>query len=116
MSLKTTLIFMMLSYCFNNAAFAQQNSLLWEISGNGLKKSSYLFGTIHFYDTAVFHLPDTLFRLIDKSSAIALELDLGKVTPGFQFNLFMEDTSGSLKDFLSDSAYAKLQLLTEETS
>ncbi len=25
-----------------------ENSLLWEISGNGLKKSSYLFGTYHF--------------------------------------------------------------------
>jgi len=25
-----------------------ENSLLWEISGNGLEKSSYLFGTYHF--------------------------------------------------------------------
>lgn len=25
-----------------------ENSLLWEISGNGLQKSSYLFGTYHF--------------------------------------------------------------------
>ncbi len=25
-----------------------ENSLLWEISGNGLKKNSYLFGTYHF--------------------------------------------------------------------
>ena len=24
-----------------------ENSLLWEISGNGIEKSSYLFGTIH---------------------------------------------------------------------
>lgn len=23
------------------------NSLLWEVSGNGLKSSSYLFGTLH---------------------------------------------------------------------
>ncbi|MES2650834.1 MAG: TraB/GumN family protein [Bacteroidota bacterium] len=26
----------------------EENSLLWEISGNGLKKNSYLFGTYHF--------------------------------------------------------------------
>jgi uncharacterized protein len=24
------------------------NSLLWKVSGNGLKKPSYLFGTCHF--------------------------------------------------------------------
>jgi uncharacterized protein len=32
-------------------AFSQknnsENTLLWKISGNGLKKPSYLFGTIH---------------------------------------------------------------------
>jgi uncharacterized protein YbaP (TraB family) len=28
-------------------------SLLWEITGNGLQKPSYLFGTIHIYDSAI---------------------------------------------------------------
>jgi uncharacterized protein YbaP (TraB family) len=28
-----------------------ENSLFWEISGNGLKKSSYLFGTYHLLNS-----------------------------------------------------------------
>lgn len=36
------------------AVFAQENqSVLWEISGNGLKKSSYLFGTVHIASIAL---------------------------------------------------------------
>ena len=34
-----------------------QNSILWEISGNGLKSSSYLMGTLKFIGEKEFYLP-----------------------------------------------------------
>ncbi|HEX2683966.1 MAG TPA: TraB/GumN family protein, partial [Ferruginibacter sp.] len=34
-------------------------SLLWEITGNGLTKPSYLFGTMHVSSKMVFHLSDS---------------------------------------------------------
>ncbi|MBC8172521.1 MAG: TraB/GumN family protein, partial [Chitinophagales bacterium] len=36
--------------------FARNTSLLWEISGNGLTKPSYLFGTVHLIDKKDFHV------------------------------------------------------------
>ncbi len=46
--MKKALLFVALLLLNTAAAFAQENqSVLWEISGNGLKKSSYLFGTVH---------------------------------------------------------------------
>jgi uncharacterized protein len=53
-----------------------ENTLLWKISGNGLEKPSYLFGTIHIIckDDAV--LSDNLKAAIKSSDAVYLELDM----------------------------------------
>ena len=40
-----------------------ENSLLWEISGNGLQENSYLFGTIHLIDEEDFFYPEKLISL-----------------------------------------------------
>lgn len=62
---------------------AQQHSkgLLWEISGKGLSKPAYLFGSMHIYDTASYQLPQLPFDLLDKVDKLYLELDLGKIDP-----------------------------------
>ena len=48
-------------------------SLLWEISGNGLKKPSYLFGTMHVSDKLAFHLGDSFYTAIKSADIVALE-------------------------------------------
>ncbi|RYY56228.1 MAG: hypothetical protein EOO09_07595, partial [Chitinophagaceae bacterium] len=48
-------------------------SLLWEISGNGLKKTSYLFGTMHVSSKLAFHLADSFYIGIRKAEVVALE-------------------------------------------
>src|SRR6202795_3024466 len=50
-------------------------ALLWEITGNGLKKPSYLFGTMHVSSKMVFHLSDSFYLGIKSSDVVALELD-----------------------------------------
>lgn len=50
-------------------------SLLWEITGNGLSKPSYLFGTMHVSSKMVFHLSDSFYRAIGNVDAVALELN-----------------------------------------
>lgn len=63
------------------AGYAQKNtskkypSLLWEITGNGLKKPSYLFGTMHVSSKLAFHLSDSFYNAIQKVDAVALELN-----------------------------------------
>ncbi|HEV2481943.1 MAG TPA: TraB/GumN family protein [Puia sp.] len=50
-------------------------ALLWEITGNGLKKPSYLFGTMHVSSKLVFHLSDSFYLDIKNADVVALELD-----------------------------------------
>ncbi len=50
-------------------------ALLWEITGNGLTRPSYLFGTMHVSSKLVFHLSDSFYLDIKSSDVVALELD-----------------------------------------
>src|SRR5580692_3769757 len=50
-------------------------ALLWEITGKGMKKPSYLFGTMHVSSKLVFHLSDSFYLDIKNSDVVALELD-----------------------------------------
>lgn len=62
--------------------FAQplEKSLLWKISGNGLKAPSYLFGTIHISCDAT--LPEKVKSALGETKQIYLELDMDD--PGLQ--------------------------------
>src|SRR6187549_3085703 len=50
-------------------------SLLWQITGNGLKKPSYLFGTMHVSNKLAFHLSDSFYYALKNVDAVALELN-----------------------------------------
>jgi len=53
-----------------------KNELLWEISGNGLKHKSYLYGSLHSNDKRLFRFSDSVYFAMDQSSAVVLEMDL----------------------------------------
>lgn len=62
--------------CLPLTLFSQEsNSLLWEISGNGLQQPSYLYGTMHVSKRIAFLLDDVFYEALDKSAVIALESD-----------------------------------------
>ena len=48
-------------------------SLLWEITGNGLKKPSYLIGTMHVSSKMAFNLPDSFYIALRNAQMVALE-------------------------------------------
>lgn len=50
-------------------------SVFWEITGNGLKSPSYLFGTMHVSNKMVFHLSDSFYNAIQRCDQVALELN-----------------------------------------
>jgi uncharacterized protein YbaP (TraB family) len=52
-------------------------SLLWEITGNGLHKPSYLFGTMHVSNKMAFHLSDSFYLGIRNAQVVALETNPG---------------------------------------
>ena len=54
-------------------SFKKYPSLFWEITGNGLSRPSYLFGTMHVSSKMVFHLPDSFYLAVKSVDVVALE-------------------------------------------
>lgn len=52
-----------------------ENSLLWEVSGNGLVKPSYLYGTIHMICSGDYFLSEKTKKAFDKSDKLVLEIN-----------------------------------------
>ncbi|WP_130733466.1 TraB/GumN family protein [Flavobacterium sp. J27] len=50
-----------------------ENSMLWEISGNGLQKKSFLYGTMHVSDKVSYNLSDSFFDALLNSDIVANE-------------------------------------------
>lgn len=59
----------------DNEAAKKYQALLWEISGNGLQKKSYLFGTMHVSSKLAFHLSDSFYNALRSVESVALELN-----------------------------------------
>lgn len=55
-----------------------ENSLLWKITGNGLKEASFLYGTIHI--TCDDKLPPKAIKAMDETKQLYLELDMDDPT------------------------------------
>jgi uncharacterized protein len=58
------------------SANAQDSSLLWKMSGNGLEKESYLFGTIHIICKSDFVMDERIVSAFENSEELILELDM----------------------------------------
>lgn len=77
-------------------------SLLWEITGNGLTKPSYLFGTMHVSSKMVFHLSDSFYVALRNVQVVALETNPGTWQDDFsRYNL---DGDGGGRSFFHFSS------------
>jgi uncharacterized protein YbaP (TraB family) len=66
-------LFLLLFSSFLGFSQSNENSLLWEISGNGLNKPSYLYGTMHVSNKVAFRLDDVFFEALNNADYVALE-------------------------------------------
>lgn len=73
------------SLFISNSTFAQvkkeavvinEKSLLWEVSGNGLAKSSYLYGTIHMICGNDYFLSEKTKKAFNTTESLFLEINL----------------------------------------
>ena len=94
------------------ATNAQQleNSTLWKISGNGLEKPSYLFGTIHI--TCDASLDSDIKKALDVTTQLVLELDMDDPTMQSKMmgGMYMKDGK-TLKDYVSDEEFTAIDSL-----
>lgn len=66
-----------------------KNSLLWEISGNGLKKHSYLFGTYHFAGKSFVDTMQNLKSKLASSDVVVGEMLMNDSTLSTKLMPFM---------------------------
>jgi uncharacterized protein YbaP (TraB family) len=85
-------------------------SLLWEITGNGLLKPSYLFGTIHVYDSTLFTIPQEVYTAIDLCDKFALEVDMNDIDQGKLLqHVMIDNPDSSLNQLLEPEVYDEIQ-------
>ena len=88
---------------------ADNNTLLWEVSGNGLSQPSYIFGTFHLMCKDDIHFSDALQRVFAKADEVYMELDMddpAEMMGGLKL-MNMKDGK-TLKDLYTDAAYEKV--------
>ncbi len=96
---------------FSVSAFAQNTkSLLWSVSGKGMKEPSYLFGTIHLICPQDYVWTDAMKQSLNKSKEVCFEMDMDDPNIMLQIASGMIDHSGKkLKDYFSPTDYEKLE-------
>lgn len=104
---------LLLSLTLSQVAHAQKdadNAIFWEISGNGLSRPSYLFGTYHLLSGAYLKKLPRVETAFEKANGVVVEteMDSSKIMQMFSM-LVMQDKK--LSDLVSKEDY---QMLTSE--
>lgn len=82
-------------------------SLLWRITGNGLKHPSYLFGTIHLTDKRLFRLGDSVYNAIEKTDGLAIEVNPDEMGAYYINKAINEAEGAKLHELLSERDFKK---------
>jgi uncharacterized protein YbaP (TraB family) len=109
------LILLSVSFC----SPAQENkgaySLLWQISGKGLKKPSYLFGTMHLRDSRVFEFSDSVLAKLDACEGFAIEIHPDSLVGGRFSYIYYDEKGIPVSTVVRDSSNLGLEELKYHT-
>ncbi|TYA78561.1 TraB/GumN family protein [Seonamhaeicola marinus] len=110
MKLKLTLLLLTVVSSLALNAQKLENSTLWKISGNGLDKPSYLFGTIHITCDATIEAD--VQKALDETSQVVLEIDMDDPTMQTKMmgGMYMKDGK-TIKDFVNEEDYTAIDSL-----
>lgn len=98
------------------AVNGDDNSLLWQVSGKGLKQNSYLFGTFHLMCKEDIHFSEQLKTAIANVAAVYMELDMDDPSMLLGGLMMMKMKDGKkLKDLLSSPQYEKVNAFFKDT-
>lgn len=100
-----------LTLLFTNLCFAQKSnnsSMLWVISGNGLKQPSYVQGTMHMVCAKDFQITQKTFDALDKVKKLVLEIDYTNPEEMAAMQKMMQ-TDKKLSEQLSDNEKEELR-------
>jgi uncharacterized protein YbaP (TraB family) len=95
-----------------------KSSLLWKISGNGLLKPCYLYGTVHSFEKRAFRFAKLAEQYIAKCDVFGMEINMETMHAKGIFGLMKyirmpKDTS--LRMLLDTEEYAKVDLFFRDS-
>jgi hypothetical protein len=108
---KIVALFLLIGFALPSIAQKKKNETwLWKISGNGLEKPSYLFGTIHILCPEDFSISDNLKEKVTETEQLVLEVaDADNPANAGQMMQSMAMKGKTLKDLYTEEEYKELQ-------
>lgn len=103
----------------NTPSFVKQkngNTILWQVTGKGLEKPSFIFGTFHLLCKKDIHFSEPLKKAVSFSKEIYMELDMDDPSTMLSGMLYMNmrgDTT--LADLYTDKEYTRLKNYFSDT-
>ncbi|GAB3643190.1 TraB/GumN family protein [Spirosoma arcticum] len=100
---------LLIASTFVNGVNAQDKALLYEVSGNGLMKPSYLYGTFHLVCPTDLTITDAMKKAVDNTQQVYLEIDMDDpaLMSGMMKSMMMTDGK-TIKDLLKPDDYTLL--------
>lgn len=97
-------------------AAQEAKTLLWRVSGNGLAKPSYLFGTIHLICPSDYVWTDKMQQSLDACNKVCFEMDLDDQETMTAASAGFIDPSGKkMKDYFKPADYQRLQKFMKDS-
>lgn len=89
---------------------APPKTLLWEVSGNGMAKPSYLYGTMHILCETDATLSENLKKIIQNCDAICFELDMDNQEETLGFLKYAKMSNDQkLQDLITPEEFARIE-------
>lgn len=89
-----------------------ENALLWKVTGNGIEKASYLYGTIHI--TCEIKTSDVVKKAFESTEQLGLEIDMSDPSLQMQMMKSMYMKNGkSIADYTTEEEIQRLQKLMD---
>lgn len=89
--------------------------LLWQVSGNGLEKPSYLYGTVHIICASDFKISNQLKTSLNNAEKLFLEVDMDDPAMNMKMLQLSLLKDKKLSDFFSEADYNRLNAFFKDS-
>jgi uncharacterized protein YbaP (TraB family) len=115
LSIGAALIYLLLN--MPQVAQAQTKGLLWQITGKNIKQPTFLYGTIHLFDTSMYKLPEPVLSKLAQTKQVYFELDFGKINPMDMMKYaLVKDSTERLDKMLDAASLQKFKEIAKSSS
>ena len=94
---------------------AQENALLWQVTGKDLKQPSFLFGTIHMICPEDFSISDSIRSTFNRTGKLYLEIDMDDASLMIKTVQLSMLKQGSIRDLMNSESYTRLERFMKDT-